>query len=143
MSKERYKIFHLLRNKKIYTEVCKYKSRSYIAYSFGTDLLCGIFGRERFDEIGKKIKAENDVLLQIGGGGKRYVQLGPPGTLNSTIPCAACKLLTRRCTQECPFSPSLPMNPRNSPLFTRFFGASNVSKMLMVRCPETPMSSIS
>ncbi|KAJ8424581.1 LOW QUALITY PROTEIN: hypothetical protein Cgig2_002593 [Carnegiea gigantea] len=49
---------------------------------------------ERFDEVGKKIKGEKDMLLQTEGG-RRYIQLGPPGTLNSITPCAACKLLRR------------------------------------------------
>ncbi|EXB25877.1 hypothetical protein L484_012304 [Morus notabilis] len=62
--------------------------------------------RERFDEIGKKIKRESDAA-STQNMGRRHM-LGPPGTLNTITPCAACKLLRRR-----------------------VFGASNVSKMLM------------
>ncbi|KAK4407659.1 LOB domain-containing protein 15 [Sesamum angolense] len=55
--------------------------------------------RERFDEIGKKLKTEIDAESSLNMG--RRHMLGPPGSLNTITPCAA------------------------------FFGASNVSKMLM------------
>lgn len=85
--------------------------------------------RERFDEIGKKIKREGDVSSQMG----RRHMLGPPGTLNTITPCAACKLLRRRCAQECPFSPYFsPHEPQKFASVHKVFGASNVSKMLMV-----------
>ncbi|GFZ01728.1 LOB domain-containing protein 15 [Actinidia rufa] len=60
--------------------------------------------REGFDEIGKKIKREIDALSQMG---RRQILGGhPPGmNLNTITPCAACKLLRRRCAEECPFSP--------------------------------------
>lgn len=84
--------------------------------------------RERFDEIGKKIKREGDVSSQMG----RRHMLGPPGTLNTITPCAACKLLRRRCAQECPFSPYFsPHEPQKFASVHKVFGASNVSKMLM------------
>ncbi|XP_057441734.1 LOB domain-containing protein 15-like isoform X2 [Lotus japonicus] len=58
------------------------------------------------------------------------------GTLNTTSPCAACKLLRRRCAQECPFSPYFsPHEPHKFASVHKVFGASNVSKMLMV--PES------
>ncbi|CAL0319644.1 unnamed protein product [Lupinus luteus] len=58
--------------------------------------------------------------------------LGPPGTLNTITPCAACKLLRRRCAQECPFSPYFsPHEPQKFASVHKVFGASNVSKMLM------------
>lgn len=62
--------------------------------------------------------------------------LVPPGntTLNTVTPCAACKLLRRRCAQECPFSPYFsPHEPQKFASVHKVFGASNVSKMLMVR----------
>lgn len=63
--------------------------------------------------------------------------LGPPGTLNTITPCAACKLLRRRCAQECPFSPYFsPHEPQKFASVHKVFGASNVSKMLM-EVPET------
>ncbi|KAK7282412.1 hypothetical protein RIF29_11152 [Crotalaria pallida] len=84
--------------------------------------------RERFDEIGKKIKREGDVSSHMG----RRHMLGPPGTLNTITPCAACKLLRRRCAQECPFSPYFsPHEPQKFASVHKVFGASNVSKMLM------------
>nr|GMC98375.1 LOB domain-containing protein 15 [Ipomoea batatas] len=56
----------------------------------------------------------------------------PGGTLNTITPCAACKLLRRRCTQECPFSPYFsPHEPHKFASVHKVFGASNVSKMLM------------
>lgn len=87
--------------------------------------------RERFDEIGKKIKRESDAAAQSMG---RRHMLSPPGTLNTTTPCAACKLLRRRCAQECPFSPYFsPHEPQKFASVHKVFGASNVSKMLMVK----------
>ncbi|KAJ8764024.1 hypothetical protein K2173_004907 [Erythroxylum novogranatense] len=89
--------------------------------------------RERFDEIGKKIKREADASSQMG----RRHMLGPPGTLNTITPCAACKLLRRRCAQECPFSPYFsPHEPQKFASVHKVFGASNVSKMLM-EVPES------
>ncbi|ERN05416.1 hypothetical protein AMTR_s00007p00227160 [Amborella trichopoda] len=55
-----------------------------------------------------------------------------PGALNTITPCAACKLLRRRCAQECPFSPYFsPHEPHKFASVHKVFGASNVSKMLM------------
>ncbi|XP_030931824.1 LOB domain-containing protein 15 [Quercus lobata] len=90
--------------------------------------------RERFDdEIGKRIKRETDASSQMG----RRHMLGPPGTLNTITPCAACKLLRRRCAQECPFSPYFsPHEPQKFASVHKVFGASNVSKMLM-EVPES------
>ncbi|OMP11322.1 hypothetical protein COLO4_03889 [Corchorus olitorius] len=91
--------------------------------------------RERFDEIGKKIKRETDVSSHYQMG--RRHMLGPPGTLNTITPCAACKLLRRRCAQECPFSPYFsPHEPQKFASVHKVFGASNVSKMLM-EVPES------
>ncbi|KAJ8647732.1 hypothetical protein MRB53_000755 [Persea americana] len=89
--------------------------------------------RERFDEIGKKLKRETDASDRMG---RRHL-LGPPGTLNTITPCAACKLLRRRCAQECPFSPYFsPHEPQKFASVHKVFGASNVSKMLM-EVPES------
>ena len=64
------------------------------------------------------------------------------GTLNTITPCAACKLLRRRCAQECPFSPYFsPHEPQKFASVHRVFGASNVSKMLMV-IKSKPSSSL-
>ncbi|XP_038723554.1 LOB domain-containing protein 15-like [Tripterygium wilfordii] len=85
--------------------------------------------RDRFDEIGKKIKRETDHANSLMG---RRHMLGPPGTLNAITPCAACKLLRRRCAPECPFSPYFsPHEPHKFASVHKVFGASNVSKMLM------------
>ncbi|KAG2320585.1 hypothetical protein Bca52824_013798 [Brassica carinata] len=46
-------------------------------------------------------------------------------------PCAACKLLRRRCAQDCVFSPYFPADePQKFANVHRVFGASNVNKML-------------
>ncbi|CAK9278579.1 unnamed protein product, partial [Sphagnum jensenii] len=51
---------------------------------------------------------------------------------NACTPCAACKLLRRRCAQECPFSPYFSSHePQKFASVHKVFGASNVSKMLM------------
>ncbi|XP_051117352.1 LOB domain-containing protein 36-like [Andrographis paniculata] len=49
----------------------------------------------------------------------------------SNSPCAACKCLRRKCTQDCAFAPYFP--PDNPQKFTnvhKVFGASNVAKLL-------------
>ncbi|KAI3867888.1 hypothetical protein MKX03_021295 [Papaver bracteatum] len=88
--------------------------------------------REIFEhEVGKKIKREADAASISDRMGRRPL-LGPPGTLNTITPCAACKLLRRRCAQECPFSPYFsPHEPQKFASVHKVFGASNVSKMLM------------
>lgn len=90
--------------------------------------------RERYhDEIGKKIKRESGDASSSYQMGRRQM-LGPPGSLNTITPCAACKLLRRRCAQECPFSPYFsPHEPQKFASVHKVFGASNVSKMLMVK----------
>lgn len=63
--------------------------------------------------------------------------LGSPAALNTITPCAACKLLRRRCAPECPFSPYFsPLDPQKFAAVHKVFGASNVSKML-TEVPES------
>ncbi|KAI3754028.1 hypothetical protein L2E82_26119 [Cichorium intybus] len=46
-------------------------------------------------------------------------------------PCAACKLLRRRCSQDCVFAPYFPADePHKFASVHKVFGASNVNKML-------------
>ncbi|KAG1368469.1 LOB domain-containing protein 4 [Cocos nucifera] len=46
-------------------------------------------------------------------------------------PCAACKLLRRRCAQDCIFAPYFPADePQKFANVHKVFGASNVSKLL-------------
>ncbi|XP_065873176.1 LOB domain-containing protein 36-like [Euphorbia lathyris] len=46
-------------------------------------------------------------------------------------PCAACKFLRRKCTQECVFAPYFPPDqPQKFANVHKVFGASNVSKLL-------------
>ncbi|KAL2317384.1 hypothetical protein Fmac_031260 [Flemingia macrophylla] len=70
--------------------------------------------------------------------GRRHFYGPTPGTtLNTVTPCAACKLLRRRCAEECPFSPYFsPHEPQKFAAVHKVFGASNVSKMLM-EVPES------
>ncbi|XP_004294745.1 PREDICTED: LOB domain-containing protein 13-like [Fragaria vesca subsp. vesca] len=61
-----------------------------------------------------------------------FGQLPGMTTLNTITPCAACKLLRRRCAEECPFSPYFsPHEPHKFASVHKVFGASNVSKLLM------------
>uniref|UniRef100_A0A7N0TGB0 LOB domain-containing protein n=1 Tax=Kalanchoe fedtschenkoi TaxID=63787 RepID=A0A7N0TGB0_KALFE len=63
---------------------------------------------------------------------KRVHLLGPAVALNKVTPCAACKLLRRRCAEECPFSPYFsPHEPHKFLAVHKVFGASNVSKLLL------------
>ncbi|XP_044496037.1 LOB domain-containing protein 15-like isoform X2 [Mangifera indica] len=90
--------------------------------------------RRRFDEIGKRVKGESDVS-NSSQMGRRHISSGT--TLNTITPCAACKLLRRRCAEECPFSPYFsPHEPQKFASVHKVFGASNVSKMLM-EVPES------
>ncbi|KAL8215159.1 hypothetical protein R6Q57_004608 [Mikania cordata] len=69
--------------------------------------------------------------------GRRQIMVPAPGTLNTITPCAACKLLRRRCAEECPFSPYFsPHEPHKFAAVHKIFGASNVSKLLM-EVPES------
>ncbi|XP_042003961.1 LOB domain-containing protein 4-like [Salvia splendens] len=46
-------------------------------------------------------------------------------------PCAACKLLRRRCAEDCVFAPYFPADePHKFASVHKVFGASNVNKML-------------
>lgn len=50
---------------------------------------------------------------------------------NGMSPCAACKLLRRRCAKDCIFAPHFPSDdPHKFASVHRVFGASNVNKML-------------
>ncbi|KAG7946686.1 hypothetical protein I3843_14G053800 [Carya illinoinensis] len=84
--------------------------------------------------IDQMIKKEADASSQMGGSHL----FGPAGsTINTLTPCAACKLLRRRCAEECPFSPYFsPHEPQKFAAVHKVFGASNVSKMLM-EVPES------
>ncbi|KAK7246110.1 hypothetical protein RIF29_40969 [Crotalaria pallida] len=49
----------------------------------------------------------------------------------AATPCAACKLLRRRCAQDCVFAPYFPANePHKFANVHKVFGASNINKML-------------
>ncbi|XP_019432352.1 PREDICTED: LOB domain-containing protein 4-like [Lupinus angustifolius] len=55
-------------------------------------------------------------------------------------PCAACKLLRRRCAQDCVFAPYFPADePQKFASVHKVFGASNVNKMLQ-ELPEQQRS---
>ncbi|KAJ6930079.1 LOB domain-containing protein 36-like [Populus alba x Populus x berolinensis] len=50
---------------------------------------------------------------------------------SSNSPCAACKFLRRKCTQECVFAPYFPPDqPKKFASVHKVFGASNVAKLL-------------
>ncbi|KAK9678579.1 hypothetical protein RND81_11G220700 [Saponaria officinalis] len=50
---------------------------------------------------------------------------------SSNSPCAACKFLRRKCTQECIFAPNFPPDqPQRFANVHKVFGASNVAKLL-------------
>ncbi|KAG5241589.1 hypothetical protein OIU77_002504 [Salix suchowensis] len=51
--------------------------------------------------------------------------------VGAVSPCAACKLLRRRCAQDCVFAPYFPADePQKFASVHKVFGASNVNKML-------------
>lgn len=62
-------------------------------------------------------------MKEVGG---RKVQ-------GAASPCAACKLLRRKCGHDCVFAPYFPADePQKFANVHKVFGASNVNKMLQV-----------
>ncbi|CAN6287338.1 unnamed protein product [Urochloa humidicola] len=65
----------------------------------------------------------------VGGGGGGGAGAG--GGASASAPCAACKLLRRRCAAGCVFAPYFPPGePHKFANVHKVFGASNVSKLL-------------
>ncbi|KAK1359987.1 LOB domain-containing protein [Heracleum sosnowskyi] len=63
---------------------------------------------------------------------------------SSNSPCAACKFLRRKCTQECVFAPYFPPDqPQKFANVHRVFGASNVAKLLNDLSPEQREDAVS
>lgn len=90
---------------------------------------------ERAEEIAKSTAEAAEASCQMGR--RNFYGPAASGTLNTVTPCAACKLLRRRCAEECPFSPYFsPHEPQKFAAVHKVFGASNVSKMLM-EVPES------
>nr|CAD1839914.1 unnamed protein product [Ananas comosus var. bracteatus] len=70
-------------------------------------------------------------------GAARHCGWNASTALNTVTPCAACKFMRRRCTQQCPFFPYFsPHEPQKFASIHKVFGASNVSKILSV-VPES------
>ncbi|CAH8313385.1 unnamed protein product [Eruca vesicaria subsp. sativa] len=92
-------------------------------------------GFSEYHEIVKKVKKDPSFEKTTDHavmGIRRHVAVPPGTTLNTVTPCAACKLLRRRCAEECPFSPYFsPHEPHKFAAVHKVFGASNVSKMLL------------
>ncbi|KAM0878097.1 hypothetical protein ACQ4PT_032495 [Festuca glaucescens] len=69
-----------------------------------------------------------DVVLAVADGRAAGRQGGSPP---STPPCAACKMLRRRCSPGCVFAPYFPAaEPHRFACVHKVFGASNISKLL-------------
>ncbi|GLJ37410.1 hypothetical protein SUGI_0759910 [Cryptomeria japonica] len=59
------------------------------------------------------------------------MQMADRNGRQTTSPCAACKLLRRRCTETCVLAPFFPQNdPQRFADAHRVFGASNIVKMI-------------
>ncbi|KAF0910074.1 hypothetical protein E2562_001310 [Oryza meyeriana var. granulata] len=76
-----------------------------------------------------------DVVVAVGGGKAASRQQGQAqgggGGTSASAPCAACKLLRRRCAAGCVFAPYFPPGePHKFANVHKVFGASNVSKLL-------------
>lgn len=57
----------------------------------------------------------------------------PPTTPVVISPCAACKILRRRCAEKCVLAPYFPpTEPTKFTIAHRVFGASNIIKLLQV-----------
>lgn len=107
------------------------------------------------DQVGRKIKRESSAADAADGRttmmARRSCSMPAAGAgpgsaaaaVNTITPCAACKLLRRRCAQECPFSPYFsPLEPHKFASVHKVFGASNVSKMLLVSSDRAGLSLI-
>ncbi|KAG8084900.1 hypothetical protein GUJ93_ZPchr0010g9785 [Zizania palustris] len=98
--------------------------------------------QDHHHELGRKIKRESSssssvdrmTMARMRSSLPAAAGAGPgSAAVNTMMPCAACKLLRRRCAQECPFSPYFsPLEPHKFASVHKVFGASNVSKMLLV-----------
>ncbi|CAH9111876.1 unnamed protein product [Cuscuta europaea] len=65
------------------------------------------------------------------GSCKGVLPQGGESSSSSWSPCAACKLLRRRCSPDCVFAPHFPGDqPHKFANVHKVFGASNISKML-------------
>lgn len=71
--------------------------------------------------------------LRMEGEAKEMASRKQSGGGATVSPCAACKLLRRRCVQDCIFAPYFPADePQKFATVHKVFGASNVSKLLQV-----------
>ncbi|KAF9595563.1 hypothetical protein IFM89_000700 [Coptis chinensis] len=85
-------------------------------------------GNWDIDEMGNELRSEADVSDRMG---RRHL-LGLTEALNTNRPCAACKIMRRRCAPECIFCPYFsPHEPQRFAAVHKVFGTGNVSKMLM------------
>ncbi|KAJ7541081.1 hypothetical protein O6H91_10G045200 [Diphasiastrum complanatum] len=92
--------------------------------------VCCFRMQESRQVVGAEVQQQG-VRLVLGS------MVGSHSGMNTVTPCAACKLLRRRCAQDCPFSPYFsPQEPQKFASVHKIFGASNVSKMLM-EVPES------
>lgn len=74
-----------------------------------------------------------DVVVAVADGraAGKHAHGGIGGSPSSTPPCAACKMLRRRCSPGCVFAPYFPAGePHRFACVHKVFGASNISKLL-------------
>ncbi|KAJ3700943.1 hypothetical protein LUZ61_004648 [Rhynchospora tenuis] len=58
--------------------------------------------------------------------------------MGSELPCAACRLLHRKCSPDCILAPYFPADqPNKFVIVHKVFGASNVAKMLQILADAT------
>lgn len=94
--------------------------------------LSGVTRMSKEREKGEGLNSVNRKLKRSESERVRRTMMGAQSSSNTSTPCAACKLLRRRCAQECPFSPYFsPHEPQKFASVHKVFGASNVSKMLL------------
>jgi hypothetical protein len=87
-----------------------------------------------------------DVVVAVADGraAGKHVHGGIGGSPSSTPPCAACKMLRRRCSPGCVFAPYFPAGePHRFACVHKVFGASNISKLLQVPLSHATLLSAS
>lgn len=90
--------------------------------------LTRVFKTQLHQKIGVEIKT-----ISICIHWREMKEIGGRKQGTSLSPCAACKLLRRRCAQDCVFAPYFPADePHKFASVHKVFGASNVNKMLQV-----------
>ncbi|KAI5061578.1 hypothetical protein GOP47_0024083 [Adiantum capillus-veneris] len=93
----------------------------------------GVPGLQQYQQTPRHVHQQGGMMLNTSINNHNHMMvMTSVNNINTSTPCAACKLLRRRCAQECPFAPYFsPHEPQRFASVHKIYGASNVSKMLL------------